>query len=67
MPTSRSFLLILLAITPAAAEEFSAPQLRFFETQVRPVFVEHCIKCHGPEKQWSNFRVDSRRAAPGGG
>ncbi len=35
---------------------------QFFEAKIRPVFVEHCQKCHGPEKQWSGFRLDSREA-----
>jgi mono/diheme cytochrome c family protein len=53
--------------SPAAAEEFDPKALEFFEKNVRPVLVEHCQKCHGPEKQWSNFRVDSRAALLKGG
>jgi hypothetical protein len=34
-------------------------QLTFFETKVRPVFVENCLKCHGPEKHRGNLRLDS--------
>ncbi len=43
-----------IAITPAETE--------FFEKQVRPVLVEQCYKCHGPEKQKGSLRVDSRAA-----
>ncbi len=45
----------------------SADQLRFFETQVRPVLAEHCVGCHGPEKQKAGLRLDSRAAALAGG
>jgi mono/diheme cytochrome c family protein len=37
-------------------------QLEFFEKQVRPVLVEQCYKCHGPEKQKGELRLDSREA-----
>src|SRR4051794_38274824 len=39
----------------------------FFETSVRPVLVESCFKCHGPEKQSSGLRLDSREAVLTGG
>ncbi|MEI9898737.1 MAG: c-type cytochrome domain-containing protein [Chthoniobacter sp.] len=42
------------AITPQETE--------FFEKQVRPVLVEQCYKCHGPEKQKGALRMDSRAA-----
>ena len=43
-----------VAITPQETE--------FFEKQVRPVLVEQCYKCHGPDKQKGALRVDSRAA-----
>jgi hypothetical protein len=30
----------------------------FFEKRVRPVLVQHCLPCHGPEKHWSGLRLD---------
>jgi mono/diheme cytochrome c family protein len=39
----------------------------FFEEKVRPVFVEHCSKCHGAEKQKGSLRLDSREAIIAGG
>ena len=42
-------------------------QLKFFETHVRPVLVERCLKCHGPDKQEGQFRLDSRESALAGG
>ena len=31
----------------------------FFEARVRPVLVEHCITCHGPERQKGGLRLDA--------
>jgi mono/diheme cytochrome c family protein len=45
----------------------SADQVRFFELKVRPLLVENCVKCHGPDKQKSGLRLDSRAAALAGG
>jgi cytochrome c553 len=32
----------------------------FFESRIRPILVERCTKCHGPKKQESGLRLDSR-------
>ncbi|MEZ6062764.1 MAG: PSD1 and planctomycete cytochrome C domain-containing protein [Planctomycetaceae bacterium] len=32
----------------------------FFESKVRPLLVENCVQCHGPETQESDIRLDSR-------
>lgn len=32
----------------------------FFESQVRPLLIQHCVECHGPKKQESGLRLDSR-------
>ncbi|WP_442507935.1 PSD1 and planctomycete cytochrome C domain-containing protein [Novipirellula sp. SH528] len=32
----------------------------FFESQIRPLLITHCIECHGPKKQESGLRLDSR-------
>ena len=39
----------------------------FFETKVRPVLAEHCFECHGPAKQESGLRLDSRKSILKGG
>ena len=39
----------------------------FFETRVRPLFVEHCGKCHGERRQRSGLRLDSISAILRGG
>lgn len=58
---------LIMAAVPTYAEEFSADQLRHFETLVRPVLVERCLKCHGAEKQWGSLRLDSRAGILKGG
>ncbi|QDU92689.1 DUF1549 domain-containing protein [Lignipirellula cremea] len=45
----------------------SAEHRRFFEEQVRPLLAQRCYKCHGPEKQKGDLRLDSRGAMLQGG
>jgi hypothetical protein len=49
------------------AKEPSEEDIRFFETKIRPVLVEHCYECHGPKKQQAGLRLDSRRGWQQGG
>jgi mono/diheme cytochrome c family protein len=48
---------------PAAAAplgvEPAAKDLEFFENRIRPLLVEHCQECHGPEKQKGGLRLDT--------
>ncbi len=44
-----------------------ADAVQFFESRVRPILAQHCFRCHGPDKQWANFRVDSRASLLAGG
>jgi hypothetical protein len=59
----------LLVANSARAEETAtnAAAEELFERQVRPLLVEACQKCHGPDKKESDFRVDSRKALLRGG
>src|SRR5688572_10122040 len=58
-------------VTACAAEPdvvtFTPEQEKFFEEKVRPLLVEHCLDCHGPQKQESGLRLDSRQAVLKGG
>jgi len=38
-----------------------------FKTDIEPIFVEHCHRCHGAEKRESNFRLDIQQGAIAGG
>src|SRR5947208_10556465 len=61
----------LTAAAPPAARGQDKPvspeQGRFFETSIRPLLVEHCQKCHGPQKQRADLRLDSRARILQGG
>ena len=39
----------------------------FFESQVRPLLVDRCVGCHGPEKQKGELRLDHLDFAKRGG
>ncbi len=48
---------------PAAAKSAAVDFVR----DVQPLFREHCLGCHGPEKQKSEYRLDMREVAMRGG
>jgi mono/diheme cytochrome c family protein len=54
-----AMLVVSAAIGFAADGQPTAEDLRFFETNVRPVLANHCYKCHGAEKQESDLRLDT--------
>ena len=67
-------MIILLVISILMDESPSLPQqaisdehLKFFETDVRPLLADHCLRCHGSKKQWADLRLDSRAAMLQGG
>lgn len=35
-----------------------AAQVKFFETEIRPLLAESCYECHGPDKQKGGLRLD---------
>jgi mono/diheme cytochrome c family protein len=61
--------LLLLAATTSAvrAADPDAEAVAFFEKEVRPLLIESCVNCHGPKKQESGLRLDSRPALMQGG
>ena len=59
---SRRAAFVAGALAPAFA--VAAPD---FVRDVRPIFEAHCIKCHGPEKQKSSYRLDVKAIALNGG
>ena len=54
------------ALTPAPVT-LTAEQEEFFDKQVQRVLADNCLQCHGPEKQKSGLRLDSRDALLHGG
>ncbi|MGP0067290.1 MAG: PSD1 and planctomycete cytochrome C domain-containing protein [Isosphaeraceae bacterium] len=45
---------------PGRSKVAPAQQVEFFEARIRPILVEHCQRCHGPKKQESGLRLDTR-------
>ncbi|MBC8353547.1 MAG: PSD1 domain-containing protein [Planctomycetes bacterium] len=57
----------LLLATAHVRGESTAEGNDFFEKRVRPILAAKCISCHGPKKQESGLRLDSREALLRGG
>lgn len=65
-------LVVLAAGMPAAAQQepgFGPGELEFFESKVRPLLVEHCYECHGPDvpEPKGGLRLGSRESLLRGG
>ncbi|HWB01345.1 MAG TPA: DUF1553 domain-containing protein [Pirellulales bacterium] len=60
-------LMVCLMAAYLSADEPSTDDVKFFESEVRPILAEHCWKCHGPDKQKGSLRLDLRNAALHGG
>jgi len=59
--------MLLLCLRANGEDKLPAEHVRFFESAVRPLLVEHCWKCHGPDAQKGKLRLDSRGAMLDGG
>lgn len=57
----------MMSQTSIRAGQADAQRRIDFVRDVRPVFERHCFRCHGPEKQQSNYRLDRRSVALKGG
>ncbi len=53
------------ALKPAA--DVSSEELRFFEAEIRPLLVQHCVKCHGEAAQKGGLRLDTAAGMLAGG
>ncbi len=61
-----------IGIATIASLTFASTALRAadpvdFKKDIAPIFAEHCVGCHGPEKQKGKFRLDEKAAAFKGG
>ena len=54
-------------LSVAAEPAPAADDVAFFERDVRPLLVEHCLECHGEDKQKGGLRLDSRPGWHAGG
>jgi len=55
---------LLHADEPATADR---PAFDFFEKKIRPLLVERCYECHGPEEAAAGLRLDTRAGWEKGG
>ena len=66
-----SLAILILAVVSGTAAAVSAAEtdgLRFFESKVRPLLIEHCLECHSTEtKQKGGLLLDSRAGWEKGG
>ena len=56
--------------TPSAVTdpaEFTAEQIEFFESKIRPLLIARCHECHAGETSEGSLRLDSRAALIAGG
>jgi mono/diheme cytochrome c family protein len=53
-------MLLLFAGALAQGEAKDSPD---FTREIKPLFEQHCVKCHGPEKQKGGVRFDTREGA----
>lgn len=51
--------------TPVPAAPPSVPV--DYRSEVRPIFDRYCVRCHGPDKQQADLRLDTRRGILRGG
>lgn len=57
----------LAVLTVAAETPQPEPPAIDFARDIEPIFKRHCVSCHGPSKQESDFRVDVRNKLLQGG
>ncbi len=57
----------LIVAGQVEAEEGSPQPTIDFVRDVRPILESHCLGCHGPDKQESNYRLDRKGVALKGG
>ena len=58
---------LLVVVWHARADGADPESLAFFENEIRPLLVQHCIECHGPKKSESGLRLDALTGAIKGG
>ncbi|MCH1438121.1 MAG: PSD1 and planctomycete cytochrome C domain-containing protein [Rubripirellula sp.] len=57
----------LFSITGLLCVHGAEPDGIDFKTEIEPILLSHCIDCHGPDEQQSEFRVDRLASLLAGG
>jgi cytochrome c553 len=60
-------LLFALALLGPVAPVTAQPSAEHFEKKIRPLLVEKCVSCHGPEKAKGGLRLDTAAGFARGG
>ena len=60
-------LALSLLSLPAWGSAGDEARREFFEKRIRPVLATHCTSCHGPDRQESGLRLDTRSSMLKGG
>ena len=58
---------LLLTAQQNACVDAAESSQDFFENRIRPLLAQHCLECHGAEKQEGGLRLDSREGWQRGG
>ena len=58
---------LVLFFAPPTSIEADDDSRDLFESRIRPLLIKHCLACHGPKKQESGLRLDSRSGWVKGG
>jgi cytochrome c553 len=61
-----AWLMTLLSASTSFATEPDVAAIEFFEKKIRPIFVTHCLECHG-KKEHGGLLLDSREGWMTGG
>ena len=65
---SHCILFCLVAIRlPVALRAADQDDSAWFQSTIRPILEEHCVDCHGPDKQKGKLRLDSTEGILRGG
>jgi Protein of unknown function (DUF1553)/Protein of unknown function (DUF1549)/Planctomycete cytochrome C len=49
----------VVLLQPVHSAAIADDHATYFENHVRPLLADHCIKCHGPDKQSGGLRLDA--------
>jgi mono/diheme cytochrome c family protein len=63
----KKLMVVAVALVCSANGQARAEDKVDFAKQIQPILRQHCVKCHGPEKQKGKLRLDSKEVAMKGG
>ena len=66
-PAAPAAAVFALAILPAAAQQISPADQEYFESKIRPIFVDYCYSCHGDGATKGSLDLSTKAGALAGG